>query len=318
MGGAMDHRDEAVVVQAAWMYYEDGMTHAQIAEQLKVSRPTVTRLLQTALDKGIVQIKVVRPVPEAYKVQRELEACFGLKDSVIFYTPKDHLMMYQELAWAIVDYFRRNVKDGDVVGFGWALSFNRVPDYLRWLDELPACRIVHLMGNFVGPNRPFAVAAAVAEAVKGQFYPLYAPVLLNSKETLSAFMSEPSIQQALELARQCDMAFFNVGNTLDHNTLVQYSAFTSEDMSAFRQRGLVGDALLRYYDVQGNHIPLEMNERVIGINWDDLSRIPHLVLATWGQHKVKAILGMLRSGLCHTLITDIQTARAVIELHKGT
>lgn len=312
----MDHRDQEMVVQAAWMYYEYNLTHAQIAEKLNVSRPTVTRLIQTALDKGIVQIKVIRPLPERYRIQRELEAAFGLKDSVIFHTPEDNNMLLQEIAWSLVDYLRQHVKDGDTVGFGWATSFARVPDYLRWLDPLPNCRIVPMVGSYVGFERPFVVAAAIAEAIEGRFYPIFAPNMLKNKDALEVFMNEPSIQRAVEVAKQSDICFMNVGNTLDTNSLVKYSTLTSEDMREFRKLGLVGEAMLNFFDISGNYIPLELNDRVIGISWEELSSIPHIVVVSWGKHKVEALLGILRSGMCHTLISDVNTVRAVLEMNS--
>ena len=43
------------------MHYEAGMGQVEIAKQLGLSRPTVSRLLQFAQDNGIVQIKLSIP-----------------------------------------------------------------------------------------------------------------------------------------------------------------------------------------------------------------------------------------------------------------
>ena len=39
--------DVDLVVRAAWLYYEDGLTQAQVAARLFVSRQTVGRLLES-------------------------------------------------------------------------------------------------------------------------------------------------------------------------------------------------------------------------------------------------------------------------------
>ena len=49
--------DLDLVVRAAWLYYEDGLTQAQIATRLFVSRQTVGRLLESARQHGIVRIE---------------------------------------------------------------------------------------------------------------------------------------------------------------------------------------------------------------------------------------------------------------------
>lgn len=312
----MSQRDQDMMVQVALMYYEDNLTHEQIAKKMHVSRPTVSRLLQQARETGVVQIKVVRPAPRQFDISRQLEETFGLDNTVVFSTPNDHSMMLQEVAWAIVDYFRNNVHDGETIGFGWATSFAYVPNYLRWLDPLPNSRVVHLMGHFVGPNRPFGEAAAIAEAIQAKFYPLFAPVLLNSSETRMGLLEEPSIRQSLEVAAQCDIAFVSVGSTLPVTTLVKYGAFTSEEMALFRRKGLVGDVLLHFYDIHGQHHRLEMNDRVIGIGWEELKHIPRVVVISQGEHKVEALLGILRSGICSALITDLDTGQAILQAHR--
>ena len=40
--------DQELMIQAAWMYYRDGLTQKAIAHKLGVPRVTVTRLLQQA------------------------------------------------------------------------------------------------------------------------------------------------------------------------------------------------------------------------------------------------------------------------------
>ena len=49
------------LMTAAVMYYEQSASQQEIALQLGVSRPTVSRLLQRARDLGIVQIEIVPP-----------------------------------------------------------------------------------------------------------------------------------------------------------------------------------------------------------------------------------------------------------------
>ncbi|MEL6209782.1 MAG: sigma factor-like helix-turn-helix DNA-binding protein, partial [Pseudomonadota bacterium] len=46
--------DDDLMVRAAWMYYHDDLTHAEIARKLGLSRVKVTRLLKRAREQGIV------------------------------------------------------------------------------------------------------------------------------------------------------------------------------------------------------------------------------------------------------------------------
>ena len=53
--------DLRLALRAATLYYLDGLTQAEIAGRLGVSRPTAGRLVARAKAKGLVRIEVVVP-----------------------------------------------------------------------------------------------------------------------------------------------------------------------------------------------------------------------------------------------------------------
>lgn len=57
----MDREKQQLSIEAARLYYQSDYSQQQIAEQLNISRPTVSRLLQYAKEKGYVQIRVMDP-----------------------------------------------------------------------------------------------------------------------------------------------------------------------------------------------------------------------------------------------------------------
>ena len=57
--------DLRLALRAATLYYLDGLTQAEIASRLGVSRPTAGRLVARAKAKGLVRIEVVDPARHA-------------------------------------------------------------------------------------------------------------------------------------------------------------------------------------------------------------------------------------------------------------
>ena len=57
--------DLRLALRAATLYYLDGLTQAEIAARLGVSRPTAGRLIARAKAKGLVRIEVVVPPDHA-------------------------------------------------------------------------------------------------------------------------------------------------------------------------------------------------------------------------------------------------------------
>lgn len=75
----MDQEKFNKVIEAARMYYILDYNQSEIAKKLGVSRPTVSRLLQTAKEEGIVQIKIVDSSINSEKLSSQLEQKFNLK-----------------------------------------------------------------------------------------------------------------------------------------------------------------------------------------------------------------------------------------------
>ena len=86
-GAAGASADMRLALRAATLYYLDGLTQAEIASRLGVSRPTAGRLIARAKAKGLVRIEVVVPPNMRDDLhadeERELEHRFGLTEAVV-------------------------------------------------------------------------------------------------------------------------------------------------------------------------------------------------------------------------------------------
>ena len=83
--------DVDLVVRAAWLYYEDGLTQAQVAARLFVSRQTVGRLLESARQHGIVRIELDPAYLAAMRLATTVRDVFGLRDAIVVPTATGRL-----------------------------------------------------------------------------------------------------------------------------------------------------------------------------------------------------------------------------------
>jgi DNA-binding transcriptional regulator LsrR (DeoR family) len=74
----------------------------------------------------------------------------------------------------------------------------------------------------------------------------------------------------------------------------------------------VGDVLATVIDAHGRPLDHPINERVIGIGCADLERIPNVILAAGGAHKVPVLRGILATGVVDTLVTEEGTAERLL------
>jgi DNA-binding transcriptional regulator LsrR (DeoR family) len=70
---------------------------------------------------------------------------------------------------------------------------------------------------------------------------------------------------------------------------------------------------LRYFDKNGQRIPSDLDDRVIGLNLEEIHAIQQVIGIAGGAAKVQAILGALRGNLINVLVTDHETARQILE-----
>jgi DNA-binding transcriptional regulator LsrR (DeoR family) len=308
----MAQDSDELMLRAVWMYYHDNMTHAAIAQKLHTSRVKITRLLQKAREDGLVEISIREPLPITYELAGELERAFALKEAVVVRSSSTLEASLDAVGQASAEYLVSVVKAGCKLGFGWSTTVGRMAPYLKPTHQTVSCEICELAGSMLGRMHPYSISGKVAEILGAPLHSLAVPVVLQNKLARDTLLNETSIQAALAYARQSDIAFVGLGEATANSTMVTTGYLTAEDIEALKKRGAVGDILMRYFDVEGHQLPTPFDERVIALEWDDIHNIPHVVVIAAGPHKVEPILGILRSGLCQCLITDIDTAQAVL------
>ncbi len=308
-----DTNSEELMVVAASMYYDDELTHEQIAKMLHMSRVAVTRLLQRARREGIVQVKITKRLPLQYELERRLQSAFRLKDIIVVKARGSLDATRDAIGQAGAEHLRQSVFPHCRLGVGWSTTVSRMAPFLE-RPEFPVPVVVNeLAGRLLGVVNPYSISGQVALMLDAPVEPLSVPVVVQNARARDTFLKEPAIAAALEHARQCDIAFVGLGDVGDECTMVRTGFMTIEQMAELRRRGAVGDILMRFYDDSGRHVPSPLERRVISLSMEDIRGIPYVVAMACGPTKLGTILGAMRGGLCHCLITDTGTAEQLLE-----
>jgi len=313
MSPVTDNNQEELMVLAAWMYYDDQLTHEQIAKRLGISRVSVTRLLQKARRDGIVQFRITKPLPLQYDLERRLQQTFGVEEAIVVKTRNAVDDTLDAVGWAGAEHLKQILRPGCRLGVGWSTTVSRMAPYLEAPEQPVPCTFHELAGSMLGQTNPYSISWLIARTLNIPLETLPVPVVVQSEAARDAILKETSIRSALEHARQCDIAFVGLGDVGPDCTMVRTGYLTPEQMADLRQQNAVGDILMRYYDASGRHVPTPLESRIISLNWEEIHRIPYIVVMAAGPTKVEAISGALRGRLCHCLITDTDTAQQVLQ-----
>ena len=159
---------------------------------------------------------------------------------------------------------------------------------------------------------PHEIANNLADALKTPCYYISAPAIADSLTSRSVITAEKSVHQILEIGKASDMAVLGIGNADTDSSLVKSGYLSAEEIRQLRRSGAVGDICAQFYDPEGFPIEHEYMDRVIGMNLQDLKKINMVIGIAGGSRKTAAISGALKGELLDVLITDEQTAKAVL------
>jgi DNA-binding transcriptional regulator LsrR (DeoR family) len=100
--------------------------------------------------------------------------------------------------------------------------------------------------------------------------------------------------------------------------VVEQLRLSSTELAAFHAADLAGDICARFYDRQGRPYLGAANDRILGIDLEELRRIPTVMGIATGREKAPGLAGALNGGLLDVLCCDVAAARAVLELTRRT
>jgi lsr operon transcriptional repressor len=160
---------------------------------------------------------------------------------------------------------------------------------------------------------PHEVASSLAEALSGTATYLPAPFLASSPESAKTMRNEPDVALALNRARKADLAIFGIGGVIRGSGILLDTIGTEEFVGKLLADGAVGDISAAYYDTNGQAVSSSIEERVVGLNMKEILEIPKRAAFAGGKDKIKPIATAASAGLITALITDLETAKKLLE-----
>jgi DNA-binding transcriptional regulator LsrR (DeoR family) len=308
-------RSRELLVKAARMYFLDGRSQDDIARVLGTSRSNVSRMLGTARTLGIVEIRIQDEHDRDADLEQALAEQFGLAHvRVALFRPRQDALTATGAVAA--EWLDQTLRDGQILALSWGTSMEAAVSAVA-VDTPRSVEIVPLVGGLANGGSVVGSRELVRElaARLGATYRcLHGPALLHSDEAREALLAEPSIGRILARARSADIALVDIGGIgSDASTeVLEGLGLTDAQRTAFSAQNPVGSICCRFYDVDGRPIRGITHDRVLGLDLDDLRRIPTVIGIAAGADKTATVHAALRGGLVGGLITDAGLAHAVL------
>lgn len=311
----MENRE--LMVRAAWLYYVESLTQQQIAERLNVTRRRVNEILSEALDTGMVRINFDTALAEGVELEHKLRQRLGLQDAVVMPSPHDPALLHSVLGRGAAGFLGRLIQTQEpaAIGVGWGTTLRETIHHMSSLNY-PEIKVRSMMGGLTHGSEinTFEIVRGFAQVLSAQCRYFAAPIYAESPESRDAIISQTVFQKTFRQICMVDVAYLSVGDVTQKSLQVRYGLPDGMSETMLQKAGAVGDLMGRYLDASGKEIDHPLNRQVLSPELEDFRRIGCRIVASGGAHKHKILHAVATSGLVNVLVTDADSARAILAM----
>lgn len=304
-----------VVVWAAWLYYADQLTQNEIAKKLNVARATIVNYLRLARERGIVSIRLNPEANARTVLSRELAGRYGLEGALIIPSDAEDRLVAR-LGDAGARLLAERIRPGDVIGVAWGRTVLAAAGTITLPEPMPNLTVVQVSGSSTGsPDFSAELCTSIMSArIGARCVNLLAPAVLSTRELKEQLLAEPVLQRQFALIHSTNHILFGVGEVGHQSTVRVSQIATQAEIDGYVSRGSVAVIIGRFIDDTGQPMRGELDDRMVGISLDDLRRAPSRICVAGGRGKIAAIHAALSGGYATHLVTDSNTAEALLAL----
>jgi len=303
-----------MAIKIAWLYYVEKLTQEAIAKQLGISRIKVTRSLAESVANQTVITTINATSSHQIELERALEKRFGLEGAIVVPTPSKAKNLGRSVSHAIATHINEHMQDGMILSIGSGATLHSSLEFVRH-RKLKNASVVGLVGSLPSSRwiNPSYTASAMAERLGVDSFQITAPVIVDEASLREKLWKQVGMQELRERAINADMTVLTVGGITESETVFRYNIIDKKYAQDLRRKGAVANLLCTFINSEGEVVDHEVNHRVMAISLKDVAARPGVILATSGSRNVTAITAALKAVNPAILITDLSTAKELME-----
>lgn len=301
-----------LTASVARRHYIDGKSKMEIAEEFKLSRFKVARLLDAARSSGLVRIEIGHPGTIDVGLSGALRDAYSLQHAIVVDTlEEDPASLRQQVGRAAAELLSEIVTSEDVLGLGWSRSLMAMR---AALTQLTSCSVVQLTGALSRPDvdeSSIELVRDVARIANGPAYYFYAPMIVPDPATAAALLRQPEVARAIDRFASVTKAVVGVGGWEPPYSTV-WDAISPAERKALHQSGVRADVSGVLLDADGHAVHAPLTKRMICIDAAQLRRIPEVIALCYDSVKAPATRAAICGGYVSGLVTHTSFAQAML------
>jgi DNA-binding transcriptional regulator LsrR (DeoR family) len=294
-------------------YFVERQTKIQIAEDLGISRFKVARLIDEAVEAGLVRFQIDETGEIDAQLSDRLRRKYALRNALILAGPDlPCSALFEPLGRAAASLLEEILTDGCVLGVAWGRTLAATA---KAISRLPKISVVQVAGGLTTlefPQNSADLVSRMAAAGDGTAYPIFLPMWVEDASLVKRLRTEPSVAQVLERYDRIDVLVSGIGSWNPPVSCL-YDAFSKAWKRQVLAAGVRADLCATLIDDTGGVVPSPLDKVGLALNAKQIRRIPERVAIAGGLEKASAILAALKGNWITTLVTDAGVARRLLE-----
>lgn len=304
--------DKRSILKIATLYYNEGLTQAEIAKKMEISRPLVSKILQEAKNTGIVEIYIKDEDAYSIALEMEIEKKYDLTEVIIVPNQKSatEAISKKNIGRAAASYLSSILPKVKKIGVSWGTTLAEFVDEMPFL-QYPNVIVIPIMGGVGYSNVLYHsnhLAFLLAQKLNTTSTYFYAPALADTKKLKESLLESKMISVALSEGKDVDVAIVGVGNPVRSSTYRDLGYFTNSDIRELEEKGAIGDVAATFFDKSGHPVDTDVSSRMMGIELEDLKNIPCVIALATGKEKSDSLKALLSQHVIDVLIIDQASA----------
>lgn len=299
-------------------YFLEGRSKSEIAEEFRLSRFKIARLLDSARGSGMVHIEIRHQGTIDVDLSAQLQERFGLTHAIVVDTPdEDDDSLRRHLGAAAGELLAEVCTAQDVLGLAWARSVSAMSVAMPQLPQVPVVQLTGTQSSPYGDHSTVDIVRDVARVSGGPAFVFYAPFIVPDPATAQAMRRQPEVARAFDQLPSVTRAVVGLGRWAQGRSTL-YDAATDEEREQLRDLGVVTELSGVFLDGDGEPVATGLAERMIGLTAEQLRAIPEVIAIPYGTDKAAAVLAALRSGLIGGIVTHATLANVLVASDADT
>lgn len=303
-----------LIARVAQMYHIEGKRQSQIAELLRMSQATVSRMLKRAEQEEIVRTTVIPPQGTFADLETALRDRYDLTEAIVVDCTEDRDgAIMARIGEAAAHFLEVTLQQDEIIGFSsWSQTILRMVDNIHPMKGTRAKYVVQILGGMGDSSvqtHATELTARLSRLTGGEPRLLLVQGVTSSRDAKLVMLEDPVVRGTMDLFDRLTLAIVGIGAVEPSEFLARSgNVFSREEMASLYDAGAVGEISFRFYDREGRQVFTPLDDRVIGITLQALRKADRVMALAGGASKTEAIAGALQLGVIDILVTDRFTA----------